>query len=138
MEFGIIPALAYLGSNIDVNNKNEDLDNKYHEVNFIYDNDRSDAINKIIESKKNFISKSDDVENTNIFNNRIKSINNIFPIYKDMSFKFYNDNVSNINDSQLFESFDSNLFTIFPCVMYSLLSTFITSLMSFLVIFCLL
>ena len=29
MEFGIIPALAYLGSNIDVNNKKEDLDNKY-------------------------------------------------------------------------------------------------------------
>ena len=36
------------------------------------------------------------------------------------------------------ETCDSNLFTIFPCVMYSLLSTFITSLMSFLVIFCLL
>ena len=109
MEFGIVPALAYLGSNIDVNNKKEDIDDKYYEVNFVYDNDRSEAINKIIESRKKFISKSDDVENTNIFNNRIKSINNIFPIYKDMSFKFYNDNVSNINDSQLFESFDSNL-----------------------------
>ena len=69
MEFGIIPALAYLGSNIDINNDNEDIDNKYHEVNFVYGNDRSDAINKIIESKKNFISRSHDVENTNIFNN---------------------------------------------------------------------
>ena len=110
MELGIIPTLAYLGSNINISNDNtDDIDYKYEKVDFIYNNDRSDVINNVIESKKDNIALSENPESTNIFNNRIKSINKIFPIYKDMSFKFYEDNVSKLSDSNLFESFDNNL-----------------------------
>ena len=109
MELGIVPTLAYLGSNIDVSNENEDIDYKYEKVNFIYNNDSNDRINEILNEKNDLISKSEEPQNTNIINNRIKSINKIFPINKDMSFKFYEDNVSNLDNSNLFESFDNNL-----------------------------
>ena len=114
MELGIIGALAYLGNNYYNINPNEDendymLDNYHHNINFTYHDDAHEKNIKKIKNKNHIIVKSKNPQETNIINNSIKSINNISVNYKDMNSKFYNENVNNLDNIKMFESFNDKL-----------------------------
>jgi hypothetical protein len=113
MELGIIGALAYLGNNYYNINQNEEddniLDDYHHNINFTYHDDSYEKNIKIMKKKSHIIVKSKDPQTTNIINNSIKSINNISVNYKDMNSKFYNENVNNLDNIKMFESFNDKL-----------------------------
>jgi len=109
MELGILGTLSYLGSNYQSVNKDDDTENNYHPVNLVYhDVNYEKNINKI-ENKNHLIKKASDPIRSNIINNSIKPINNISLNYKDMNSNFYQENVKNLDNSLMFESFNDNL-----------------------------
>jgi len=123
MELAIIGVLIYLGSRKQINNndiydnKDDNVDKKdvnidkniYDSIDYIYNDNDYDKNIKKIEKKSNIITKSKYPEKTNIINNSIKSINNISVNYKNMNSKFYQENVKNLDNSQMTESFNQNL-----------------------------
>jgi hypothetical protein len=116
MELGIIGALAYIGNNYysendDQNNDvNQDsLDNYHHNIDFTYHDNAYEKNTNKIKYKNDIISKSQDPQKTNIINNSIKSINNISVNYKDMNSNFYDENVKNLDNIKMFESFNDKL-----------------------------
>jgi len=114
MELGIIGTLAYLGNNyynIKEDNNDNILNNYNHNIDFTYHDDSHKKNIIKIKNKNHIIEKSLDPQKTNIINNSIKSINNISVNYKDMNSNsnFYNENVDNLDNIKLFESFNDKL-----------------------------
>ena len=109
MELGILGTLGYLGNNYQSVNKEDEIENNYHPINLVYHDDNYEKnINKI-ESKNHLIKKASDPIRSNIINNSIKPINKISLNYKDMNSNFYQENVKNLDNSLMFESFNDNL-----------------------------
>ena len=109
MELGILGTVGYLGSNYQSLEKDNDINNNYHPVNLVYHDDNYEKNIKKIESKNNLIKKASDPIRSNIINNSINPINNISLSYKDMNSNFYQENVKNLDNSIMFESFNDNL-----------------------------
>ena len=109
MELGILGTLGYLGTNYQSINKEDEIENNYHPINLVYHDDNYEKnINKI-ESKNHLTKKASDPIRSNIINNSIKPINKISLNYKDMNSNFYQENVKNLDNSIMFESFNDNL-----------------------------
>jgi len=115
MEFGLLGSIAYLGINKykEINNKSYS-NSVLHPIKLRYDDNRYIKNKKIITNitkKRNL--KSYNPANTNIVNNKIKNINQINKIYSNNKImktnEFYNNAISNLNKSNLFESFDKNI-----------------------------
>ena len=109
MELGILGTLGYLGSNYQSLEKDNDTNNNYHPVNLVYHDDNYNKNIKKIENKNKLIKKASDPIRSNIINNSINPINNISLSYKDMNSNFYQENVKNLDNSIMFESFNDNL-----------------------------
>ena len=87
------------------------LQKKYHPINLVYHDNDFERNNNKIKEKNHLIDKAKDPVNTNIINNSIKSVNNISLTYKDMNSNsnFYQENVKNLDNSLMFESFSDKL-----------------------------
>jgi hypothetical protein len=135
MEFGLLASIAYLGSKnttsqaihhktgnngsafgvLDKTTNNKDYSNsKSHEIKFTYNNNRyNENKNTIANITKKRFHESNNPENTNIINNKIKNPNEIKKISSNNKImktnEFYNNSVSSLNKSDLFESFDKNV-----------------------------
>ena len=109
MELGILGALSYLGNNFASVKNEDDIINNNHPVNLIYHDDNHEKNIKKIENRNHLIENANDPVRTNIINNSIKSVNNISLNYKDMNSNFYQENVKNLDNSLMFESFNDNL-----------------------------
>ena len=114
MELGILGGLALIGNAVNkkkniINNDIQNTDD--HHVDLTYHNSKNEVykknINKIID--KNLIQKSKHPERTNIINNSVKSINNIYPNYNDMNSNFYEENVKNLNNIEMSENFTNSI-----------------------------
>lgn len=115
MELGLLGSIAYLGgressdktSNIDKNNNEFSENNIKH----IYSNNSEQKNNQIITNLvKDRIDKSNDPLKSNLINTKIKDlnqINKILPNNKVMNKEFYNNQVSGLDDSRLFEPFNN-------------------------------
>jgi len=109
MELGILGTLGYLGNNYQSVNEKNEIENNYHPINLVYHDDNYEKnINKI-ENKNHLIKKASDPIRSNIINNSIKPINKISLNYKDMNSNFYQENVKNLDNSIMFESFNDKL-----------------------------
>ena len=109
MELGILGTISHLGSNYQSVKEEEDNTNIYHPVNLVYHDDDYEKNIKKIENKNHLIKKASDPIRSNIINNSINPINNISLNYKDMNSNFYQENVKNLDNSIMFESFTDNL-----------------------------
>jgi hypothetical protein len=120
MELGLLASIAYLGSKnatgpLEKPANNKDYSNtKSHKIKFTYNDDRyNENKNTIANITEKRFRESYNPKNTNIINNKIKNPNEIKKISSNNKImntsKFYNNGISSLDNSNLFESFDNNV-----------------------------
>ena len=110
MELGLLSAVGYFG-NKHFNKKPTNKNIGNYDLDLIYNNDEKAKNNNIIKDLvKKRVNDSNYPLKTNIINNNIKrinSINNMSTNNKIMNNEFYDNNVSGLSKTSLFESFNN-------------------------------